>query len=88
MNNLCSKPEYRPLLATTLLDPGARKMFAHLKRMGAHSMRPDSMLVLNKETGKYDQKPDLGAWYAHIGNTKVCALMLLHKDGQWALHEC
>jgi hypothetical protein len=63
-------------------------MLKTLKKMGAHSFRPDYMYVKNSETGKYDHAPDLGAWYAKIGDTGVMALMLLHKDGEWSIHEC
>ncbi len=79
------KTEERPLFALILkLDPKARKAWNWLKSHGAARVSLDYMLILNKETNRYDRFPDPGAWNSYLPSYgPIC---LIRRDEDWSIH--
>jgi hypothetical protein len=81
----------RALLAFVLRnDPGAKRCYKNLMRMGAVNIRPDYILF-RLPSGNYDRTPDPGAWNVSIPfwnnpNEVFHACMMRHGENDWSIH--
>jgi hypothetical protein len=81
----------RALLAFVLKnDPGSKRCYKNLMRMGAVNIRPDYILF-RLPSGNCGRADDPGAWNARLPirgnlNNGITLCMIRHGENDWSIH--